>query len=135
MAALGWSITRHGGGAAIPRAKEARSGLVFDIARKRCASVSSSASVRSGWGLGMVGGLVMFLLELYLGHQSVNKPNPYLSVLQSYWNLHVWNRKEALFLSSVSRYLGLSIVFISDLEYFALLSSWCPWCRGEQDYH
>ena len=27
--------------------------------------------------------------------------------LQSYWNLHVWNRKEALFLSSVSRYLGL----------------------------
>ena len=27
------------------------------------------------------------------------------------------------FLSSVSRYLGLSIVFTSDLEYFALLSS------------
>ena len=31
----------------------------------------------------------------------------------------MWNRKEALFLSSVSRYLGLSIVFTSDLEYFA----------------
>ena len=44
-------------------------------------------------------------------------------VLQSYWNLHAWNRKEALFLSSVSRYLGLSTVFTSDLEYFALLSS------------
>ena len=28
-------ITRHGGGAAISRAKEARSGLVFDIARKK----------------------------------------------------------------------------------------------------
>ena len=38
-------------------------------------------------------------------------------------NLHVWNRKEVFFLSSVSRYLGLSIVFTSDLEYFALLSS------------
>ena len=34
-----------------------------------------------------------------------------------------WNRKEALFLSSVSRYLGLSIVFTNDMEYFALLSS------------
>ena len=38
-----------------------------------------------------------------LGHLSVSKPGPYLSVL----HLHVWNRKEALFLSSVSRYLGL----------------------------
>ena len=35
----------------------------------------------------------------------------------------MWNRKEALFLSCVSRYLGLSVVFTSDLEYFALLSS------------
>ena len=35
----------------------------------------------------------------------------------------MWNRKEALFLSSVSQYLGLSIVFTSDLEYFAPLSS------------
>ena len=35
VAALGEFITRHGGGAAIPRAKEARSGLVFDIARKQ----------------------------------------------------------------------------------------------------
>ena len=34
----------------------------------------------------------------------------------------MWNRKEALFLSSTSRYLGLSIVFTSDLQYFALLS-------------
>ena len=65
----------------------------------------------------------MFLLGLYLGHLSVSKPGPYLSVLQSYWNLHVWNRKEALFLSSVSRYLNLSIVFTSDLECVALLSS------------
>ena len=46
-----------------------------------------------------------------------------MSILQSYWHLHVWNRKEGLFLTSVSRYLGLSIVFTSDLEYFALLSS------------
>ena len=52
----------------------------------------------------------MFFLELYLGHLSVSKPGPYLCFLQRYWNLHVWNRKEALFLSSVSRYLGLSIV-------------------------
>ena len=37
------------------------------------------------------------------------------AVLQSYWNLHVWNRKEVLFLSSVSRYLGLLIVFTSDV--------------------
>ena len=65
----------------------------------------------------------MLFLGLYLGHQSVSKPGPYLSVLQRYWNVHVWNRMEALFLSSVSRYLGLSIVFTSDLEYFALLSS------------
>ena len=35
VAALGEFITRRGGGAAIPRAKEARSGLVFDIARKQ----------------------------------------------------------------------------------------------------
>ena len=65
----------------------------------------------------------MFFLGLYLGHISVSKPGPYLSILQSYWNLHLWNRKEALFFSSVSRYLGLSSVFTSDLEYFALLSS------------
>ena len=65
----------------------------------------------------------MFFLGLYLGHMSVSKPGSYLSVLQSNWNLHVWNRKEALFLSSVSRYLGLSVVFTSDLEYFTLSSS------------
>ena len=35
VAALGEFITRHGSGAAVPRAKEARSGLVFDIARKQ----------------------------------------------------------------------------------------------------
>ena len=35
VASLGEFITRHGGGAAIPRAKEARSGLVFDIARRQ----------------------------------------------------------------------------------------------------
>ena len=35
VAALCEFITRRGGGAAIPRAKEARSGLVFDIARKQ----------------------------------------------------------------------------------------------------
>ena len=35
VAALGEFITRHGGGAAIPRAKEALLGLVFDIARKQ----------------------------------------------------------------------------------------------------
>ena len=35
VAALGEFITRHGGGAAIPRAKEARSGLVFDIEHKQ----------------------------------------------------------------------------------------------------
>ena len=35
VAALGLFITPHGGGAAIHRAKEARSGLVFDIARTR----------------------------------------------------------------------------------------------------
>ena len=73
--------------------------------------MSSSESVRSAWGLVLVCGFFMFFLGLYL------------SVWQSYWNLHVWNRKEALFLSSVSRYLGLSVVFTSDLEYFALLSS------------
>ena len=33
--ALGEFITRHGGGVAIPRAQEARSGLVFDTARKQ----------------------------------------------------------------------------------------------------
>ena len=84
----------------------------------------------------------MSFLGLYLGRMSVSKPCPYLSILQSYWNLHVWNRQEALFLSSVSRYLGLSIVFTSDLEYFAPLSSvgrigtlMCLCCRGEPDYH
>ena len=81
----------------------------------------------------------MFLLGLYLGHQSVRKPGPYLSVLQSYWNLHVWHRKETLFFSSVSRYLGLSIMFTSILLCYplwvALVLSWCLWCRGEQDYH
>ena len=35
VAALGEFITRRGGGAAIPRAKEVRSGLVFNIARKQ----------------------------------------------------------------------------------------------------
>ena len=35
VAALGEFIIRHGVGAAIPRAKEARPGLVFDIARKQ----------------------------------------------------------------------------------------------------
>ena len=34
VAALGEFINRHGGGAAIARAKEERSGLVFDVARK-----------------------------------------------------------------------------------------------------
>ena len=63
--------------------------------------MSSSASVRSAWGLVLACGLFMFFLRLYLGHLSVSKPGPYLSVLQSCWNLHVWNRKEALFLSSV----------------------------------
>ena len=81
--------------------------------------MSSSESVRSV----LLCGFFMFFLRLYLGHMSVSKPGPYLSVLQSYWSLHVWNRKEALFLSSVLRYLGLSMVFTSDLEYFALLSS------------
>ena len=57
----------------------------------------------------------------YLGHQSGNKPGPYLSVLQSYWNLHV--ESDGSVVPLVSRYLGLSIVFTSDLEYFALLSS------------
>ena len=85
--------------------------------------MSSSASARSAWGLVLVCGFFMFFLGLYRGHQSVSKPGPFLSVLQSHWTLHVWHRKEALFLSSVSRYLGLSIVFTSDLEYFALLSS------------
>ena len=35
VAALGEFITRRGGGGTIPRAKEARSGLVFDIARNQ----------------------------------------------------------------------------------------------------
>ena len=35
VAALGEFITLHGGGVAIPRAKEARSGMVFDITRKQ----------------------------------------------------------------------------------------------------
>ena len=51
--------------------------------------MSSSASVRSGWALVVVWGLVMFLFGLYVGYQSVSKPGPYLRVLQSYWNLHV----------------------------------------------
>ena len=34
-ATLGELIARHGGGAAIPSVKEARSGLVFQIARKQ----------------------------------------------------------------------------------------------------
>ena len=83
----------------------------------------SFASVRSALDLVLVCGFFMFFLGLYLGHLSVSKLGLSLSVLQSYWNLHVWNRREALFLSSVSRYLGLSIVFSIDLEYFALLSS------------
>ena len=65
----------------------------------------------------------MFFLGHYLAYWSVNKPGPYLTELQSYWNLHVWNRNEALFLSSVSQYLGLSIVFTSDVEFFGLVSS------------
>ena len=79
--------------------------------------MSSSESVRSAGGFGPG----VWILHVFPGIVSwafsVSKPDPYLSVLQSYWNLHVWNRKEALFLSSVSRYLGLSIVFTSDLEY------------------
>ena len=61
VAALGEFITRHGGGVAIPRAKEACSGLVFDIARKQ--RVSAMARVRAGWGLCVVCGVVMFLLR------------------------------------------------------------------------
>ena len=98
--------------------------------------MSSSASVRSAWGLVLVCGLFMFSLRLYLGHLSVCK------LLQSYWNLHVWNRNEALFLSSVSQYLGLSIVSTSDLEYFGSVVlcglHWhSPGVRsvGQQDYH
>ena len=95
-------------------------------------------------GLVLVCGLFVFLLGLYLGHLSVSKPGPYFlfECFPNYWNLHVWNRKEALFLSSVSRYLGVSIVFTSDLEYFALLSSvgcigtlMVSVLSGEQDYH
>ena len=85
----------------------------------RCRVLLCKCSVGLGLGLGMF----MFFLGLYLGHLSVSKPDPHVSVLQSYWNLHMWNRNEALFFSSVSRYLGLSIVFTSDLEYFALVSS------------
>ena len=85
--------------------------------------MSSSASVRSALGLVLVCGFFMSFPGLYLGHLSVSKPGPCLSVLQSYWNLRVWNRKEALFLSSVSRYLGVLGEFTSDHEYFALRSS------------
>ena len=48
----------------------------------------------------------------------------------------MWNRKEALFLSSVSQYCSqvtLSILLCCPL-WVALVLSWCPWCRGEQDY-
>ena len=64
----------------------------------------------------------LFFLVLGLGYLSVSKPGLFLSVLQSYWSVHVWNRKGAAFLSSVSRYLGVLGEFLSDLEYFALLS-------------
>ena len=75
---------------------------------------------------------------VYLGHMSVINPGPYLSVLQSCWNLNVWNRIEALFLSSGSRYLGLSIVFTNDLEYCSVVLCGLHWYFpgvGEQDYH
>ena len=77
----------------------------------------------SAWSLVLVCGLLMFFLRLYLEYRSVTKPGPYPTVLQSNWNLHVWSRKEALFLSSVSQYHRRSIVFTSDVEHFSLLSS------------
>ena len=49
VAALGEFMTRCGGGAVTPRAKEARSGMVFDIARRQWGVGSSSDSVRSAW--------------------------------------------------------------------------------------
>ena len=52
----------------------------------------------------------------------MSKPGPYLGILESDWSVHVWNWKEAAFLSSVSRYQGELGEFTSDLEYFALLS-------------
>ena len=75
--------------------------------------MSSSESVRSWF--------------VYLGHMSVINPGPYLSVLQSCWNLNVWNRKEVFFLSSVSRYLGLSIVCTYDLEYCSVVLCGLHW--------
>ena len=54
----------------------------------------------------------------------------------------MWNWKEAAFLSSVSRYLGVLGEFTSDLEYFALLSFvgrigtfLVSTVSGEQDCH
>ena len=109
VAPLSEVITRHGGGAAFTRVKEGRSGLVFDIARRQGSIVSSSEVVGSAWGLVLVCGL--------------HVPGPYLTVLRSYWILHVWNRKEPLFFSLVSQYCGLSILFTSDVKCSALVSS------------
>ena len=72
----------------------------------------------------VVCGVVMFLVGACILCVNVaTNLLRHLSVLQSYWNLHVWNRKEALYLSSVWRYLELPIVFTNDFEFAALLSS------------
>ena len=101
VAALGLFITPHGGGAAIHRAKEARSGLVFDMhAHGELSCLPLQVFGRLGaWSWHVDSSC--FSWDCILGNLSVSKPGPYLSVLQSYWNLHVWNRKGALFLSSV----------------------------------
>ena len=99
------------------------SGVRLGIGHCTQTSFSSECAILLGVGLGMWA--LHFSRGCNLGASDMSKSGPHLIVFcKSYWSLHVWNRKEAAFLSSVSRYLGLSSVFTSDPEYLALCHLW-----------
>ena len=97
--------------------------------------MSSSASVRSAWGLVLVCGFFMFFLGLYLGHLSVSKPRATGSCMCGIGRKRCSSRPshDTWACRSCSQ-VSWSILLCCHL-WVALVLSWCPWCRGEQDYH
>ena len=126
VAALGEFITRHGRGVVIPRAKEARSGLVFDIARKQQTMSFGVFSREGSFWLGLVRG--MGARHVSLGAVS------WASVWEQNWSLFecfaeplefacVESEGSVVLLVHLTILGPTPIVFTSYLEYVALSSS------------
>ena len=125
VAALGEFITRHGSGAAVPRAKEGRSGLTLPT-NSDVLSLPQQAFIRLGlgmWTLHVSPGAVS-------GYVCVSKPGPYLSVLQSYWNFMCGIGRKRCSSRPSHDTLGCRpwSMLISYPLWVALAASWCLWC-------